>query len=162
MITVTVPEGLPHALGISPDNLAIVRNYPLDSFHKLVSDLCLNLNVAKQLDDLRALQDGWLEGEGFAPPVPGLDWLSGGFAQHFPWDLRPPHIYPTVAGGVQAEWSLGSNEVSLTIDLESHIGEWHELDFETGAVHERTLNCDTTSHWKWLVSRLQTLDPDDA
>ena len=162
MITVTVPGKLPHAPGLSPDNLQIVRNHPLASFHKLASDLCLNLNVSKQLDDLRDLQDGWLEGEGFAPPKPGLDWLSGGFEQHFPWDLRPPHIYPTVAGGIQAEWSLGSNEVSLTIDIESHFGEWHELDLETGAVHERTLNCDDTSHWEWLVSRLQSLESDDA
>ena len=162
MNTVTIPGRLPSAPGLSPDNLDIARNHPLASFHKLVSDICLNLNVSKQLHDLRDLQDGWLDGEGCAPPTPGLDWLSGSFAQHFLWNVRPPHIYPTAAGGVQAEWSLGSNEVSLTIDLESHFGAWHELDLETGAVHERTLNCDTTSHWEWLVSRLQFLDSGHA
>ena len=155
-------DGLSHASGILPDNMEIIRSHPLGSFPRLVSILCQNLNVLKQLGELKVLQDGWLDGEGLAPPVQGLDWLSRAFDQHFPWNLRPPHIYPTVPGGIQAEWSLGSNEVTLKINLETHIGEWHELDLETDAVYERTLNCDAPSHWNWLASRLQAMDPEDA
>ena len=116
------------------------------------------LDIGAQLDDLRTIQDGWLEGGGQAPPGPGLDWLSAVFDQHFSEVAPLPYLYPTETGGVQAEWSLGPNEVTLEIDLTTHKAEWHVLSIDTNDVSERTLNCDDANDWKWLVDRLDGMD----
>ena len=66
------------------------------------------LDVPAQLSELREMEDGWLDGEGVAPGHELLDWLSAQFDRCYPDDLALPHIYPTVEGGVQAEWSISA------------------------------------------------------
>lgn len=114
-----------------------------------------SLDVGAQLDELRLLKDGWLEGEGLSPPKAGLDWLQDAFDRHFPDEAPLPHLYPTEAGGIQAEWSIGQREITLELNLDAHSGEWHALDTETGRVEERTLDCDDNDDWKWLVSQIE-------
>ena len=116
------------------------------------------LDVGAQLDDLRTMQDGWLEGGGRAPSGPGLAWLSDAFDQHFSEAAPLPYLYPTESGGVQAEWSLGPNEVTLEIDLTTHEAEWHVLNTSTDDVSERILDCDDANDWKWLVDQLDGMD----
>lgn len=113
-----------------------------------------SLDVGVQVDELRLVEDGWLEGWGTAPSEAGLDWLLEVFDRHFPEDAPLPHLYPTEAGGVQAEWSLGSREVTLELDLETHKGEWHVLDVKSGEVQERVLNCDRDEEWTWLIEQI--------
>ena len=56
------------------------------------------LNSPAQLDDLRAMMDGWLDGDGIAPPKDGLDWLCAQFEMHYP-RLRPAPLHmPHVRG----------------------------------------------------------------
>ena len=33
-------------------------------------------DISSQIDDLRLLKDGWLEGQGKGPSQEGLDWLA--------------------------------------------------------------------------------------
>lgn len=113
------------------------------------------LNFGAQLDDLRLLEDGWLDGNGKAPSSTGLDWLHETLACNYLDELPSPHLYPTETGGVQAEWSLGPNEITLDVNLETHLGEWHVLDMESGDVSERTLNCENDGDWSWLVDRIK-------
>ena len=120
------------------------------------------LDIDAQLDELRLMEDGWLEGGGLAPPRPGLDWLSDAFDRHFPDEAPLPHLYPTEAGGVQAEWSLGPNEVTFEMDLNTHAGEWHVLNMDINAVSERTLNCDDHNDWEWLVAQLGSINRGNA
>ena len=115
------------------------------------------LDVGAQLDDLSLLQNGWLEGEGLAPPSAGLDWLNGAFDRHFSDEAPLPHLYPTEAGGVQAEWSLGPNEVTFDVNLETRSGEWHALNMVSNVASERTLNCDDDEDWKWLVDQIEAM-----
>lgn len=120
------------------------------------------LDIRAQLDELRLLKDGWLEGEGLSPPATGLAWLQHAFARHFPDGAPPPHLYPTETGGVQAEWSIGSMEISLDLNLDTRSGEWHALDTEAGEVEERTLDGDDDSRdWKWLARRIEAMVADD-
>lgn len=119
------------------------------------------LDIRAQLDELRLLKDGWLEGEGLSPPAPGLDWLQNAFTRHFPGDAPLPHLYPTETGGVQAEWSFGSMEISLDLNLDTRSGEWHALDTEAGKVEERTLDGDDSGDWKWLARRIEAMVADD-
>ena len=115
------------------------------------------LNFGAQLNDLRELQDGWLDGDGKAPSSDSLDWLHEAFECKFPLDAPEPHIYPTENGGVQAEWSIGPNEITLDIDLETHLGDWHVLEMESDDVSEQTLNCNDDADWRWLVDRIKAL-----
>ena len=119
------------------------------------------LDISAQLDDLRLMKNGWLEGEGLVPPHEGLDWLSQAFTDHYPENLPLPHLYPTEEGSVQAEWSLGPKEVSLEIELRSHSGKWHVLDMETNDVSERTLNIEDAGDWKWLVEHIRQMNQDE-
>ena len=111
--------------------------------------------IGSQLDQLRLLKDGWLEGEGLSPTETGLDWLENAFDRHFPDEAPLPHLYPTEAGGVQAEWSIGQIEITLELNLDTHSGEWHALDTKTGKVGERILDCDDSNDWEWLVDQVQ-------
>ncbi len=115
------------------------------------------LDVGVQIDELRLLEDGWLDGEGLAPPSDGLDWLYSAFDRHYPDEVPLPHLYPTEGGGVQAEWSLGPNEVTFDIDLATHVGEWHVLDTESDVDSQRTLNCDNNDDWTWLVAEIEAM-----
>ena len=94
------------------------------------------------------------------PRVP--DWLQNAFDRHFPDDAPLPHLYPTESGGVQAEWSIGSMEISLDLNLDTRSGEWHALDTEAGEVEERTLDGDDSGDWKWLAGRIEAMVADEG
>ncbi len=119
------------------------------------------LDIRAQLDELRLLRDGWLEGEGLSPSATGLDWLQDAFDRHLPDEAPLPHLYPTESGGVHAEWSIGSMEISLDLNLDTRSGEWHALDTDAGKVEERTLDGDDSRDWKWLASRIEAMVADD-
>ena len=87
-----------------------------------------NKCILVQLDELRSLENGWLDGEGIAPCKEGLDWLAGYFEACYPEDLPVPRIYPTPEGGVQIEWALNAYEISLAVNLNNHRGDFHALN----------------------------------
>ena len=115
------------------------------------------LDVAARLAELRAMQDGWLDGDGVAPPHAGLDWLADSFQSRYPEDVPLPYTYPTPEGGVQMEWSLGPFEISLEIDLASHSAEWFWVEIPTDAEGERMLNLDDATAWDWFASEIRRL-----
>lgn len=117
------------------------------------------LDVALQLDELRALEDGWLNGEGIALPADGLDWLAAGFEKHYPEELPLPHIYPTPTGGAQLEWTLGSHEVNVEVDLTKGTGEWHKLDVSSGRDEMDSLDLTDPHGWSTLRERIGRLAP---
>jgi hypothetical protein len=112
------------------------------------------LDIPARLEELKALRDGWLDGRGIAPPHSGLDWLASEIEARYSADLPLPYIYPVAEGGVRLEWSIGSQEVSLEIDLGRRSGEWHALDLDTGAEESRTLNLDDEAAWNRMIDRL--------
>ena len=116
------------------------------------------LDVPARLDEFRGMKDGWLDGNGLAPRHAGLDWLTNAFASLYPANGQLPYIYPTPEGGVQLEWSLGPNEISLEIDLTNHTGEWHCLDLTTDASDARNLDLNTPNAWNWLANQIQWLE----
>ena len=116
-----------------------------------------SLDVASQLGELRDMEDGWLDGEGQAPPRHLIDWLAGSFKSHYPDDAEPPYLYPTVEGGVQAEWSLGSHEVSLRFHPDDRTGDWHDLALDTDREETRQLDLEQARDWEWLGARVVPL-----
>ena len=115
------------------------------------------LDIGIQVDDLRALKDGWLDGEGQALSREGLDWLELTLRTCLPSDLPPPYLYPTATAGVQIEWSIGSNSVSLEICLASHTGIWHQLNLRSDEELERDLNLSEATAWEWLIQQINCL-----
>ena len=121
------------------------------------------LDVPARLDEFRIIQHGWLDGDGLAPSHRGLDWLAAAFERHFPNDIPLPYTYPTPAGGVQMEWSLGSQEISLEIDLDNRRALWHRLDMTNNADDEKELDLVSPAGWEWLgaeVSRWEGIHND--
>ena len=115
------------------------------------------LDVAAQLDELRALADGWLDGEGLALPADGLDSLAARFADYYPERLPLPRIYPTLSGGAQLEWTLGSNEVNVEVNLATGVSEWHVVDVSSGEDQLDSLDLNTRRGWSLLVERIGRL-----
>lgn len=111
-------------------------------------------DIAARLDELRALPHGWLDGKGFAPEPAGLDWLAKQFEVYYPERLPLPFLYPTAEGGVQAEWSFRSHEVTLDINLARHQADWHALHLPTEEESLRTLDLDTPAAWSWLSAEV--------
>ena len=118
------------------------------------------LDVPARLDEFRDMEDGWLEGKGVAPSLAGRDWLAATFDRYFPDDLPLPYLYPTPEGGVEAEWSLGSQSVIFEIDLATHRGDWLCFDKQSDDGDTRSLNLDTADSWAWLVVELRRLKED--
>ena len=112
------------------------------------------LDIRGRLDELRRLEDGWLDGVGIAPGSDELEWLAAGFDRHYPDDLPLPYLYPTVEGGVRAEWSLSDFEISLEVNLVTHRADWHRLNQETHTDDTRELELDNENDWTWIASAL--------
>ena len=115
------------------------------------------LDVAAQIDELRRLKDGWLDGQGTAPASVGLDWLNDAFNRHYPDDLPLPHLYPTDPGGVQAEWTMGPREITLEVDLDRHCGYLHVLHAEDDADEERDIELGGEAGWRELAGLISSL-----
>ena len=110
-----------------------------------------------RLDELRLLKDGWLEGEGDAPSEKGLDWLAEALEKHIPEDVPSPFLYPTPEGGVQMEWSMGTTEISLDIDLGKRLAVWHSLNFETDVEECESMDLGDEASWQSLVTAAGSL-----
>lgn len=120
--------------------------------------LLKQLDVPAQIDGLRGMKDGWLDGEGIAPSGRGLDWLSSVFKKHYPDDVALPHTYPAPDGGVDMEWSVAEREISLEINLEKHSGEWSCYDIGTDLNDDAVLDLNKSSSWKWIADQISAME----
>ncbi len=115
------------------------------------------LDVLVQLDELRTMKTGWLNGEGVAPSHDGLDWLSDIFKQYYPNNVVLPHIYPTPKGDLDLEWSIGKREISLEVDLVKHSGEWSWYDVSTNSSDETVLDLNKQDSWEWVANQIRSM-----
>jgi hypothetical protein len=71
--------------------------------------------VWRRLDELRALRDGWIEGEGLPPNAVVVARAREILVRLLVEDreLPRPKVYPTHDGGIQVEWTLGDWETEL-------------------------------------------------
>ncbi len=83
------------------------------------------LDIGARVDELRALKDGWLEGEGKSLRSEGLDWLVTACASHYPERTPLPHLYPTPEGDIRAEWS--NDRWDLALRTARHVA-WTRLE----------------------------------
>ncbi|MGL4942469.1 MAG: hypothetical protein ACRC46_04675 [Thermoguttaceae bacterium] len=112
------------------------------------------LDVHSRLEDLKVLQDGWLDGDGKALDADGITWCANCFSRFYTVDVPFPLFCPTVEGGVYAEWSFDKIDISLEIDLENRVGHWHSLNVEDQTYTEKDLNLNLPESWTWLCNKL--------
>jgi hypothetical protein len=113
-----------------------------------------------RFDDLCKLQNGWLDGHGVAPSPQGLRWLAQCIESYYHLALSPFYLYPTAEGGVQVEWSLGTHEITLEIDLERRGGEWHSLDTRTQEVDWKVLDLGQPGSWAFIAAEVDRTGTD--
>ncbi len=112
------------------------------------------MDVASRLDEFRTLKNGWFEGKGVAPKSEHLDWLADQFESNYPDNLASPYLYPTAEGGVQAEWSLGTWETTLEIDLLSKKAYWHAMNTASDDDVEKAIDLGQLDGWKWIAEEV--------
>jgi hypothetical protein len=134
------------------------RNDKLVGFEAIEHITVLDpLDLPSRLDDLRLLKNGWCEGAGSAPPSSGLDWLTETFTRGFSEDLPLPFVYPTPEGGIRLEWSLDPYDLSLDIDLVTHVAKLHQLNLTSDEEKEEALNLGEDTGWNRLREHIQLL-----
>jgi hypothetical protein len=69
-----------------------------------------------RFDELGALHEGWLDGDGVPPNTVVLGRARRVLADLLNHDVPRPRVYPTPEGGVQAEWTVGEHEISVTFE----------------------------------------------
>jgi hypothetical protein len=115
------------------------------------------LDVTLRLEELAALKDGWLDGNGRAPTPEKLQRLASLFDANLDADLPLPHLYPTPEAGIQAEWSLGDWEATLEINLDTQIGDYQALHLNDRQSREHILALNTAEGWKDLNDALKSI-----
>jgi hypothetical protein len=115
------------------------------------------LDVPARLDEFRGLKDGWLDGDGMAPRRGELDWLATNFDLYYPDDILLPHTYPTPKGGIEMEWSIGTQSVFLEIDLSARQADWLACDKESDEESTQKLDLNTGDSWTWLATEIRHL-----
>jgi hypothetical protein len=76
------------------------------------------VSIRERIDQLRALEPGWMDGEGEKLSSDALDWLQlkiSTLVLHH--QIPAPHLYPSPDGHIEAEWSEGAWEVRADFDL---------------------------------------------
>ena len=112
-------------------------------------------DVRTRLNELSRLEDGWLDGEGKAPPPDGLQWLAECFDRYFLGELQLPSLCATEDGEIYAEWVLDPLNLSLEINLENHRGYWHATNFTDGSFTEKDIDLNQPDSWNWLCEQLK-------
>lgn len=111
-----------------------------------------SLDVPARIEELALLQDGWFDGEGVAPSKDALVWFAHTWIAHWADNLPLPYLYPTPAGGLQAEWSLDTVSTLVEIDLANRDANLLVVRNDTGDIeHEDTLNLDVAEGWDKLM-----------
>jgi hypothetical protein len=115
------------------------------------------LDVRVQLEQIAQLKDGWLDGQGLAPDLDMLSWLSSEFDSNYHPDLHLPYLYPTADGDVQAEWTGNNWEISLEIDLKNKKAEFLAVNVLSREVKEKEIDLNDLSGWSELNKILKEL-----
>ena len=115
-----------------------------------------------RLEQIAALKDGWLDGQGHAPARDKLEWLADAFDSNFDADLPLPYLYPTPEGGVQAEWTVNDWAVTFEIDVNGQQGVYQALNLKDQTCTELQISLADSNGWSQLNQALKQLETPQA
>jgi len=95
----------------------------LDSIHDVgsVEDPPDIATVDSRFRELAGLDEGWLDGEGVPLANAALESARTTVAELLRREAPMPRLYPTPEGGVQAEWTAGHYEISVTFQPDGEL-----------------------------------------
>ncbi len=120
-------------------------------------DLFEASEVVMQIDELKKLEEGWLDGYGNAYCHNELQWLEKIFLEVESQDLPKSYFYPLEDGGVSIEWDYEDWDITLEINLQDHAASWHAFNKTTDKIVEFELDMDGDSFVRDLVRKFQGL-----
>lgn len=96
-----------------------------------------------RIAELAELKPGWLDGVGVPPTPTALEKARITLTELLLLDVPRPRVYPTLEGGVQAEWETGVSEISVTFEPDSstfllavHRDSGESIEVENGEIAE--------------------------
>jgi hypothetical protein len=105
--------------------------------------------------ELLDLAPAWLDGEGLPPSRDLLELVVEWLGAHQRNNVQQPRLFPTPEGGVEAEWRIGSLDLSIEFDPSSATAEWHALDLDQGTVDEQRVALEDEPGMQALGIKLQ-------
>lgn len=117
-------------------------------------DILDPLDVSLRLSELVKLKNGWYNSEGLAPNEGGLIKFENLFKESFSENLPLPTIFPTLEGNIQLEWTLGSKEISLEVNLSDLTAEFMSVDVSNDDVIEELINLQDKAEWNKFTQYL--------
>ncbi len=110
-----------------------------------IDDVDLGPDFQGRIDELRKLEDGWLDGNGFAPSAELFQRIDALLTEViYEHNTYVPYLYPTPEGGIQAEWQFREGQVSVeieftpeeTVEILAHRQDKDEWDEETWSIDD--------------------------
>ncbi|MCX2453650.1 hypothetical protein OQX61_20430 [Pedobacter sp. PLR] len=131
------------------------RNDKLIKINSITTmDILDPLDVSLRLSELSKLKDGWYNHEGIAPKEANLIKFENLFKESFSESLPLPTIFPTLEGNIQLEWTLGTKEISLEVNLDDFNAEFMSVDVNSDDVIEEIIHLTKKTEWNKLTKYL--------
>lgn len=125
-------------------------------------ELLDNTDPIVQIEQLRQLPAGWLDGKGVPPSGLLLDQISAWLENHLRSEEPSPRLYPTPEGGVEAEWLIGRLDLSIEFDPNNSTVHWHAMDLDHDTVEEFVAPLHDAENLQALGKKLEAvLDADE-
>jgi len=115
------------------------------------------MRKAERCMELLDLAPGWLDGEGRPPSRKLLNLVGEWLEAHQRNNVQQPRLFPTPEGGVEAEWRIGSLNLSIEFDPSSATAEWHALDLDQCTVDEQRVALQDEPGMQALGAKLQRM-----
>lgn len=88
--------------------------------------------IDSRLAELANLSNGWMNGEGVAPRESAVSRARRLLFSASEFAMPRPQLFPTLDGGVQAEWTNGTIEMSVVFEPDSPVLEAIAVNTATG------------------------------
>ncbi|MBP5982283.1 MAG: hypothetical protein KA734_01065 [Fluviicola sp.] len=109
-------------------------------------------DIEVRFEHIVSLRNGWYYGDGKSFNKNQLSRLVELFNSFYPNELPNPMVYPTVDGKVQLEWVNDLHDLSLTVDLENMMSDFHAFSFENEKNENEQLDLNLETNWTKLIS----------
>lgn len=129
----------------------------LSGIKNIKSIILLDKNdVPTQLEKFQTYKSGWMNGEGVAFNVEGLNWLSKQFDEYYSRELLLPITFPKLDGGIEFQWESNNHDITLDVDIVNKTGFLNYLNIDTNANIDMNLNLDKSEEWVQLNDFLKS------
>lgn len=115
------------------------------------------MSIENNINDIRKLNDGWLNGYCLAFDSAGLDWVLLMLQKY--QIFEDMHIYPTYETNViRLEKYFKYIDFDFEINIETRSGTYYFYDCNTNYEESDIVNLSTTDAWELLVKKIESVE----